>query len=103
MRKISYFPVRNSNLNLIINKCYVINKYSNEQINKSLKILRNWVIFSKCFFKEKVNEVITMLSITLAYANQNIFLLDHVLIKNIRSWGKYDGYKQTILRKDTQI
>lgn len=55
------------------------------------------------FFEEKINEIITMLSITHAYATQNIFLVDHVLIKNIRSWGKYDGYKQKILRKDTKI
>ena len=55
------------------------------------------------FFEEKINEIITMLSFTLAYATQNIFLVDHVLIKNIRSWGKYDGYKQKILRKDTKI
>lgn len=89
----------------VINSKYnVINKYSNEQINKSLKHLRNLVLFSKCFFfEEKINEIITMLSITLAYATQNIFLVDHVLIKNIRSWGKYDGYKQKILRKDTKI
>ena len=37
------------------------------------------------FFEEKINEIITMLSFTLAYATQNIFLVDHVLIKNIRS------------------
>ena len=40
MRKINYFPVRNSNHNLIINK-YLYNKYLNKHINKSLKNLTN--------------------------------------------------------------